>query len=339
MALTFVSRAAAVPVPLVNPARFQSAAHAHTAGNLLVAVFQQTNTTIATVTNTAGDTWVRTTHSPFVNSTTHNHEIWYVLSTKGNAADVLTFTCVNPGGGAELLCVVYEFAPSNVPGPASAQYVADAAAVVPVDGNNPPVISSGVLPVTQASMLVATYRDSLGVVPTAPSGVQSASPNSGGVTSYYDCYQVTGVPAAVTAVAGANNTFPQWTILAAAFTEIVAPPPPPPPPPNVTPTGPLTRTWGYASKLPAAPNTTFAPLVLAPGATITVFAAGTQTLVLLYADANIVTPLANPLVADINGYFEFYCVRIRIDVQFSGLGIPIPYTLSDYQTIDVGAEL
>jgi hypothetical protein len=96
----------------------------------------------------------------------------------------------------------------------------------------------------------------------------------------------------------------------------------------------MSRGWGYAFARPTTPNTTNAPLGLAPGATVTVFVSGTTTKVTLYADQAGITPLANPLTADINGYFDFYCINERIDVQFSGTGITTPYTLGDFWLFD-----
>jgi hypothetical protein len=101
----------------------------------------------------------------------------------------------------------------------------------------------------------------------------------------------------------------------------------------------LNRSWNYAYRRPATPNSTNAPLGLAPGATITVFASGTQTPVVLFADAAGIVSLANPFVADANGYFDFYTAQVRIDVQISGTGIQTPYTLGDFQQIDVGVEM
>jgi Pectate lyase superfamily protein len=96
----------------------------------------------------------------------------------------------------------------------------------------------------------------------------------------------------------------------------------------------MNRGWGYASARPPTPNTTEAPLGLAPGATVTVFSSGTVTPILIYADRLGMTPLANPFDADINAYFDFYCLRQRVDVQFSGTGITSPYTLGDFLVLD-----
>lgn len=214
MALTVVSRANAVPITLTSPTRYLSATQAHAAGNCLVALFHLNNGTVVSVTNTAGDTWIRSALSPYLTGTIHHHEMWYCLSTLGNPADVLT---VFVTGEAELAITVYELA-TSAPS-LQAQYVGDAAANIQVDGGSPPTINSGAILLTRPSLLLALYRDSLGTAPTSPSGTQFAALNTGGVTSYYDCWQTAPVSAAVTAIAGATNTFPQWSILASAFTE------------------------------------------------------------------------------------------------------------------------
>lgn len=83
----------------------------------------------------------------------------------------------------------------------------------------------------------------------------------------------------------------------------------------------MERVYGYTRIL-----TTGAP---APNATVTVYNTGTLVLATVYADnlAN-PTPLANPFTSDANGYFFFYATG-RFDIQFSGGGIPSPYTWGD----------
>ncbi len=86
----------------------------------------------------------------------------------------------------------------------------------------------------------------------------------------------------------------------------------------------------YASARPALPNTTTAPLGLAPGCTVTVFLTGTVTLAALSTDAAGLFPLANPFVADANGFYEYFYNQAGgdLDEQFSGTGITSPYTLT-----------
>jgi hypothetical protein len=91
----------------------------------------------------------------------------------------------------------------------------------------------------------------------------------------------------------------------------------------------MTRIWGYAHKYPPVPNTTNAPLGLAPGATITVFQVGTVVPVIpLYDIVDGSHVLGNPFTADVNGYYDFYVPAQRVDVQISPVG-GTPYTLGD----------
>lgn len=65
-----------------------------------------------------------------------------------------------------------------------------------------------------------------------------------------------------------------------------------------------------------------------PGATITVYEAGTLTLASIYSDTA-GTPKANPFTAASDGTWYFYAHDGRYDVRFSGAGIATPFTLSD----------
>lgn len=216
MALTFVSRANAVPT-IIDSSTCQSATQAHTAKNLLVALLHMDSGQVTSMSNLAGDTWVKSTLSPYLPGTIHHHEVWYVLQTKGHPADILTVVVTSE---VELGITIYEFTPANAT--LQALYVGDAAANLQVDGGTPPTINSGPIGIVNPSVIFATYRNSIGA-PTSPSGTQSVMHqlNAGGTVTLYDSYQAAIAPAAVTAVAGANNSFPQWTILAAAFAESV----------------------------------------------------------------------------------------------------------------------
>jgi hypothetical protein len=348
---TFVSRASAAPTALLSPNRYQqTGTQAHQAGNLLVVVIakgQAGAPAVANITNLAGDTFLPTLKTPYLDfTTTHQHEIWYCIKTNGHPADQLTVYLVGNGSAASLTLSIYEFA--TVDPTMQAQYTGlDVAAAVGTDPNN--FIVSPVLPITAPSVIIAGYRNSNSTVPTSPSGVQGAAPSTDGSTTVlFDSYQFASSPQNVHATIPQPPIYAQWSILATAFTVTASPPLPPPPPPPlltppppppVSPVAPLNRTWGYAYRRPATPNTTNAPLGMAPGATVAVLAAGTPYLVLLYADAGAVTPLANPFVADIDGYYEFYAANgVRIDIQFSGVGVPTPYTLPDAKPLDLGTE-
>lgn len=91
--------------------------------------------------------------------------------------------------------------------------------------------------------------------------------------------------------------------------------------------------YGYAFVRPPLPNVTNAPLGLAPGATITIYASGTTTPVALYAD-QAGTVIGNPVTADVDGFFSVYLLPLPVDVQFAGGGIVTPYTIGDAIPLD-----
>lgn len=72
-----------------------------------------------------------------------------------------------------------------------------------------------------------------------------------------------------------------------------------------------------------------------PGATITVYLAGTLTLASIFAD-NLATPTskANPFTAGNDGSWSFYVANGLYDIKFSGGGILIPYTLGAVPALD-----
>lgn len=72
-----------------------------------------------------------------------------------------------------------------------------------------------------------------------------------------------------------------------------------------------------------------------PGCTVTVYNAGTLTLSTIFSD-NSNTPLGNPFTANSLGDWFFYAANGRYDVHFSGNGIPIAFTRSDYLLFDNG---
>jgi hypothetical protein len=63
-----------------------------------------------------------------------------------------------------------------------------------------------------------------------------------------------------------------------------------------------------------------------PGATVTVFNAGTVVLATIFSTEGGV-PLANPFIADDDGFWGFWTDVGRYDVQFSGAGIETPFTI------------
>lgn len=83
----------------------------------------------------------------------------------------------------------------------------------------------------------------------------------------------------------------------------------------------FNRVWGFALNNPVGER--------APGATVTAYVSGTTTQIALYADAAGSQPVANPFTADDDAYYDFYAAPARIDLQFSGVGIDVPFTLGD----------
>lgn len=70
------------------------------------------------------------------------------------------------------------------------------------------------------------------------------------------------------------------------------------------------------------------------GATVTVYAAGTTNLSLIYSD-NVMTAKANPFTADsVTGLWSFYAPNGTYDIKFSGGGIAAPFTLGDVRLFD-----
>lgn len=84
----------------------------------------------------------------------------------------------------------------------------------------------------------------------------------------------------------------------------------------------MERFFGYSRIL-----STGAP---APLSTVSVFDLGTANLSTIFSD-NLATPtpLANPFLADADGFFFYYAANARYDTQHSGTGIVTPYTWGD----------
>lgn len=69
-----------------------------------------------------------------------------------------------------------------------------------------------------------------------------------------------------------------------------------------------------------------------PGATVSVFNAGTATPSTIFSDEG-GTPKANPFTSDTDGHWFFWADQGRYDVQFSGAGIDPTFTLFGLETI------
>lgn len=69
-----------------------------------------------------------------------------------------------------------------------------------------------------------------------------------------------------------------------------------------------------------------------PLATVEVFNAGTAVQATIFSD-EAGTPKANPFIADSTGFWFFWADAGRYDVEFSGAGIPSPFTIFSIETI------
>lgn len=76
-----------------------------------------------------------------------------------------------------------------------------------------------------------------------------------------------------------------------------------------------------------------------PLCTVTVYVTGSGgTLATLYSTDAPGTPLANPFTAQASGYWAFYTVDGVYDLQFSGGGIPVPFTDGATSVIDANFD-
>jgi hypothetical protein len=170
-----------------------------------VAVVNHQATNITGVANTAADTWHKTTSSPFTPSVTSPNveEIWYTLSTKGNASDIVTAT-LNASQSYGTIAVFEFKASAGVFG-----YLADS-----TGSGSSTAISTGTLTISAPAVITAIYLDDNVGAPTSPSGTQNSEDGSQFV---WDSYQLTSSSGAASATISATN----WMIIAASFTEIM----------------------------------------------------------------------------------------------------------------------
>lgn len=75
---------------------------------------------------------------------------------------------------------------------------------------------------------------------------------------------------------------------------------------------------------------------VAPGATVTVYRAGTAVLASLFTDQALTAPLANPFVSDANAYYAYFAdpAVADLDEQYSGTGITAPFTIPRVLDLD-----
>jgi hypothetical protein len=77
----------------------------------------------------------------------------------------------------------------------------------------------------------------------------------------------------------------------------------------------------------------------APGATITVYDAGTVDVSSIYNTNSTGDAKSNPFTADnTTALYHFYAADGRYDIRISGAGITVPYTLSDVRLLDTSTD-
>ena len=217
--ITFVSRQACALTLLTAPTRFiMSVGQTHTAGNLLVVLVhsrQDGSTPLTSVTNTAGDTFLRSVSSPYEDFAggIHYFETWYCLATKGAVGDLITLSF---GGVAPAIenIAVYEFSAN---GQTFVYTGVDGSGGSGFDISHGGVgyITTGTLAITVPSVVVANYRsDSSANPPITPSGTQFSNIVD---SLIFDSYQFTQVSGTANASYSTINTDPQWGILASVF--------------------------------------------------------------------------------------------------------------------------
>ncbi len=75
-----------------------------------------------------------------------------------------------------------------------------------------------------------------------------------------------------------------------------------------------------------------------PSCTVTIFDVGTTDLASIFSD-EVGTGKANPFTASTTGYWFFYAADADYDIKFSGGGIPVPFTLTDFTLFSSGAGI
>ncbi len=186
-----------------------STAANHAAGNAIF-VFCSTGTpagaTVTGVSNTAGDTFVSTANAKRTGAVATRSEMWYVLSSLGNASDVVT--CTWSGNVSFPIIVTMEFAHTgalafDIASPSSAE----------VDGTSFPV---GSFSTAGAGLIVYGAQAQGGTTYTAP---PTPAFTGTGNTAYGTAYRITsGVESSITPTATASSGNP-WSAVALAVTE------------------------------------------------------------------------------------------------------------------------
>lgn len=210
MAITKVSRSvsSAPTTGQTDGTTALTASQSHTAGNLLVAVIQHQFLTVSSVVNTAGDTWAKTTSSPFRNTQGDNlQSIWYVLSTAGNANDIVTatFTTLSHGAGTSYNTIAcYEFNTS------SGTWAFDADSTG--SSTTGTAIATGTVTVSGSDVIACVFETDGGNTPT--SGSYTLSNEDAGAGFVWDGYHITSSSEAASATGAGSG---KWGIIAASF--------------------------------------------------------------------------------------------------------------------------
>lgn len=209
MAVTKVSRSviAAADTSSADPHAITTPAQSHTAGNLLVVGISAQYTSVSSVTNTAGDTFSKTTSSPSVPTAANYESIWYTLSTAGNASDVITANLsgkVGGGGTYNTICC-YEFNTSSGTWTFGADSVGTAASGT--------AITTGSITLSTSGVIVANFESDGGNTPTPAAGY-TLSNQDGGSGFTWDMYHITSASEAAAATGAAGG---KWNIIGASF--------------------------------------------------------------------------------------------------------------------------
>jgi hypothetical protein len=178
---------------------------AHTAGNLLVAVFsgQTANNPISSIANTAGDTWTQA-GSIFVGTSNTNYlYIYYVPSTLGHATDNVTVTY--HASVLQRALTVYEFSGHDTSSPLNTTASGSAT-------TGTAIATSSITLAASEEAIVAIMETDAGGTPTG-TGVFAGNV-SVPINFFATMYGITSANAAATAT---GTSSAKWEIFAAAF--------------------------------------------------------------------------------------------------------------------------
>lgn len=203
MALAFVSRAN-TPTHATGTS-VASPAQSHTTGNLLVVCIQAQSggTALSSVTDTAGNTYTKTTSSPVNNGGGVNYDyIYYAKNVTGNASNIITATWAVSYN--YLAIAVYEFSGADTTAP----FVTDSTGSGASTNMTTGTLSLGGV----SCVIVAIMENDSANVTAAGTGYTKAITDDGGYI--VDEYHITSTDEAATATQAANLAY---GIIGAAF--------------------------------------------------------------------------------------------------------------------------